>query len=113
MGYLAPRTISRVVSVSLSVNDEPHPEGSGDRRLPFLARIAGKKGTSETAASRPVYSISNPTDARHPHSNAPGPSDHSPEGAVDSALESRTPGLVPVRRDIRFPEDLPVPPRSY
>lgn len=110
LGYLAPRTFSRVLSETL--NDEPRAQ-EARRRIPVLGKYLARqpREVGSRRAQRTTV-ISGPSDPHHPHSEARRSGDPLQAATPSSAasqidVESGMVTPVPVRREreIRFPDE--------
>ncbi|KAJ5552810.1 hypothetical protein N7494_002188 [Penicillium frequentans] len=100
MGYLAPRTFSRVLSETLS--DEPR-SAESLRRIPVLGKyLVGEPSDVESPRYQRTTAISGPSNPRHPHTEASTPFLPNQVAVNYGAMNSS-----PVRRDreIRFPDE--------
>ncbi|KAJ5986721.1 hypothetical protein N7451_011086 [Penicillium sp. IBT 35674x] len=103
MGYLAPRTFSRVLSETLS--DEPRSAGSL-RRIPVLGKyLVGEPSDVESRRYQRTTPISDPSNPRHPHTEASTPILPSQVAVNYGAI---TPGPVRRDREIWFPDEVQV-----
>ncbi|KAI3093356.1 hypothetical protein CBS147333_10101 [Penicillium roqueforti] len=107
MGYLAPRTLGRVLS------DEPRAVEVW-RRIPVLGKyLLGKPSDIEFRCIQRTAIIPDPSDPHHPHSEASTSVDPLPAAAASSAAsqheiksETITPAPCPRKREVQFPDEM-------
>lgn len=107
MGYLAPRTLGRVLS------DEPRAVEIR-RRIPVLGKyLAGKPSDIESRCIQRTAIIPDQSDPRHPHSEASTSVDPLPAAAASSAAsqheiksETNTPAPCSRKREVQFPDEM-------